>query len=351
MKIQNENERTNLRNGFTLIELLVVIAIIAILIALLLPAVQQAREAARRSQCRNNMKQLGLALHNYHDVHRAFPFGGLQNRSGSPTYESQGGKSTGWGWSAFILPYIDQAAAYNQIDFNLYMVNPADTSAAQVSNTAVIGNPVPVALCPSDVAPGAELTPIAGIDVKQAVTSYCGNAGSFNGAQNGDDPTRSDGFFYRTYIGSPAVQAIRMRDIIDGTSNTILLAEHSYQNSKSDEGGAGGVIGRKRWYGAMSDATVEGANINRLVVEGRRQLNPPLSLSESNRRRTASSMHEGGLFVTMADGSVRFLSENIQNTGRGWSSSDPYDSANSGTGFGLAQRLFSRRDGLVLGEF
>ena len=92
------------KRGFTLIELLVVIAIIAILIALLLPAVQQAREAARRSQCKNNMKQIGLALHNYHDVFTTFPIGGLKN-------------SRGPNWRVGLLPYMDQAPAYNQVSF------------------------------------------------------------------------------------------------------------------------------------------------------------------------------------------------------------------------------------------
>jgi prepilin-type N-terminal cleavage/methylation domain-containing protein len=347
MAVRNDRR---IHRGFTLIELLVVIAIIAILIALLLPAVQQAREAARRTACRNNLKQLALALHNYHDVHRTFPFGGLENRN-SPAYESLGMKATGWGWSAMILPYIDQTPVYNRINFSLYMVNPGDTSAAQVQNTAAIANPIPLALCPSDVAPSVQQTPAAGTTVQQAVSSYCGNAGSFNGAQNGDDPQRSDGFFYRTYASSVAVQKVRMRDVTDGTSNTIILAEHSCLNSESNEGN--GVICRKRWYGAMNDTAVEGGNINRTVVEGQRQMNPPLALSVSNRRRTTSSQHEGGAFVALADGSVRFLSENIQNTGRSWPKKgvDPYDATNGGVGFGVQQRLYSRRDGWPIGEF
>jgi len=338
------------RHGFTLIELLVVIAIIAILIALLLPAVQQAREAARRTQCRNNLKQIGLALHNYHDTFQRFPFGSIETRSGQPTWESLGGLSTGWAWSAYILPYIDQANVYNQIDFSKYMVNPADTSPVQLQNTAIIATPIPVILCPSDVAPSVEITPASGTEVMQAVTSYCGNAGSFNGAQNGDDPRRSDGFFYRHYPTSTAFQAIRIRDITDGTTNTAMVVEHAYLNSKSDEVRVGS-IGRKRWYGAMNDDLVEGGNINRLVVEGQRQMNPPLALADSERRRTPSSQHEGGCFVLLGDGSVRFISENINHTGRNWTAADPYDNVNLGIGFGVQQRLFSRSDGLVISEF
>ncbi len=108
------------RRAFTLIELLVVIAIIAILIALLLPAVQQAREAARRTQCKNNLKQLALALHNYHDVFNTFPPGSVLPQAGNTTpyppasHNNPMARTAGWTWSAFILPYIDQAPMYNQ---------------------------------------------------------------------------------------------------------------------------------------------------------------------------------------------------------------------------------------------
>ena len=136
-------------SGFTLIELLVVIAIIAILIALLLPAVQQAREAARRTQCRNNLKQIGLALHNYHDVFLSFPIGNLY--AGTQT-------SNGWSWIAFILPYMDLANDYEQLDFA--WADPAssgrcseyfgfqETNNPGQSYTWSI--PKPVLICPTD---------------------------------------------------------------------------------------------------------------------------------------------------------------------------------------------------------
>src|SRR5580698_8598950 len=106
------------KRGFTLIELLVVIAIIAVLVALLLPAVQQAREAARRTQCKNNLKQIGLALYNYHDSFSLFP-PGYVDRNGNPNLTPDNDLGPSWGWAAFLLPGMDQAPLYNQINFNL----------------------------------------------------------------------------------------------------------------------------------------------------------------------------------------------------------------------------------------
>ena len=250
--------RLSHRRGFTLIELLVVIAIIAILIALLLPAVQQAREAARRTTCRNNMKQLTLAMHNYHDVNLAFPPGSIQNG-----FEAIGATSTGWGWPAFILPYIEQSTVYEKIDFSRYMVNPADTSPEQLQNTAMLAVAISTAICPSDQGPSVEITPAAGTEVLQARSSYSGNAGSWNGAQNANDTTRSDGFFWKILPASTVPGVVRIRDVVDGTSNTIILGEHAYRSSVSDETRVG-MIGRKRWYGGMSDDGVEGGAVNRL---------------------------------------------------------------------------------------
>ena len=151
-----------MRRAFTLIELLVVIAIIAVLIALLLPAVQQAREAARRTQCRNNMHQLGLALHNYHDAHGTFPFGYI------PRLGSQG--ST---WGGMILPFVDETAIYNALNFDLPMDDPSRANRTAVAQT------LEQFLCPSD--------PYAGPSIggywydstgPQAVSNYLGGMGT-----------------------------------------------------------------------------------------------------------------------------------------------------------------------------
>src|SRR5256885_1124466 len=140
MKLSTSPLRTLPRLGFTLIELLVVIAIIAILVALLVPAVQKVREAAARTQCINNLKQIGLALHGYHGTTQKLPPG----YSASAVYPST---APGWGWPAFVLPYLDQGSVYNQINFQ-----------QPVQNQAVIRTMLPVFLCPSDNVPPAPFT-------------------------------------------------------------------------------------------------------------------------------------------------------------------------------------------------
>src|SRR5579871_6659577 len=153
------------RKGFTLIELLVVIAIIAVLMALLLPAVQQAREAARRSQCKNNLKQVGLALHNYHEIANMLPPGWVGITAGAPDIHGL----NGWGWASKILPLLDQSTAYNQINFSVDVSNAA--------NNAMRLTTFPVFRCPSDPQPDtwtiydqSSGTPINGVDL--AIANY-----------------------------------------------------------------------------------------------------------------------------------------------------------------------------------
>jgi prepilin-type N-terminal cleavage/methylation domain-containing protein/prepilin-type processing-associated H-X9-DG protein len=203
-------------SGFTLIELLVVIAIIAVLIALLLPAVQQAREAARRTQCKNNLKQIGLALHNYHDAFNVFPFGK------GASYASPAAAYARWSQHAMILPYIDQAPLYNSINFSdapstpgmggVVNFMPAYTSASNNGpSQAFIG----AFLCPSDLAPNGP-----------GQNNYVGNQGSwlcdrsdYPGSPSDVSPNETQpGVFY--YLSQ-----VRMRDVIDGSSNTCFFSE------------------------------------------------------------------------------------------------------------------------------
>jgi prepilin-type N-terminal cleavage/methylation domain-containing protein/prepilin-type processing-associated H-X9-DG protein len=218
------------RRGFTLIELLVVIAIIAVLIGLLLPAVQKVREAAARAKCTNNLKQIGLALHNYHDSNQRFPAGYVDGNT-DPASTPDNDVGPGWGWAAFLLPYVEQGSVYNQINFS----QPVGTGInAQVSQVQL-----PVFLCPSDaytqtvpVYDSSFTNPIAQV----APGNYLGcngwaecfsNGGlalvTDPGAGDGLDgppPPNSVGLFYRnsrTTFGSVA----------DGLSNTIFVGERS----------------------------------------------------------------------------------------------------------------------------
>ena len=132
--------RTRIRRGFTLIELLVVIAIIAILVALLLPAVQQAREAARRAQCKSNLKQVGIGLHNYHETHGMFPLEAIWTRA------STNGPASNYTWITMILPHLDQAGLYNEIDFDQPIFGQ---NTAAPENKPIRGSRIPALICPS----------------------------------------------------------------------------------------------------------------------------------------------------------------------------------------------------------
>ncbi|HWL07779.1 MAG TPA: DUF1559 domain-containing protein [Planctomicrobium sp.] len=208
-------------SGFTLIELLVVIAIIAILVALLLPAVQQAREAARRTQCRNNLKQIGLAIHNYHDTHSCFPIGARRDQGGN------GNSQFGFSWWVGLLPGLDLANVYNGL-------NPLATNSGMGGGnnaTATGGRIFPVMLCPSSSMPQpshwqkrSTYIGIAGGDdtanYTETSTRRVTNAGSCcsgRGAVNNGILT-SNGLFLIN-------ASLRMRDATDGTSNTIIVGE------------------------------------------------------------------------------------------------------------------------------
>lgn len=311
-----------LRKGFTLIELLVVIAIIAILIALLLPAVQQAREAARRTQCKNNLKQLGLAMHNYHDVFNSLPPGYVDLRStglGTSTLNDNGH----WAWSAFILPYIDQAPLFAQI--NVGNVTGSDALAA---NTNAMQGPFPAFRCPSDggapkhhdpnaAAGYAVEAPHGGTNTGLAITNYVvsNNIANvrINPAPNGTSGTTGCiGPFYRD-------SSTGFRDIIDGTSNTLLIGERAYKRGgylnragtlllvRGQEGGcSGGPTAGDSGYCAEW-----GQGFMSIAGTVRYPINMPLTTSGSSDRNQAySSHHVGGAQFVMADGAVRFISEN-----------------------------------------
>ncbi len=285
------------RRAFTLIELLVVIAIIAILVALLLPAVQQAREAARRSTCKNNLKQLGLALHNYHDTHNMFPINwmGLDytTNNGTPSFS----------WVTYILPYIEQGALYDTINFNLDLIDP--------NNLAASLQPIPALLCPTDPLNnkgvlGSRANSATGT---HAVSNYKACAGSnwawggFNvscascrrnpGSNNGLDA--GNGFIARNTGRNSSSQApTLMKDITDGTSNTFAVGEclpaactHAW------------------WWWPNGTTASCGVPLNYYYPPGK------FSAGSWDSNYNFASEHKGGAQFVMTDGAVRFVSENV----------------------------------------
>jgi prepilin-type N-terminal cleavage/methylation domain-containing protein/prepilin-type processing-associated H-X9-DG protein len=284
----------NRHRAFTLIELLVVIAIIAVLIALLLPAVQSAREAARRTQCVNNLKQMGLALHNYHDSMSVFPPGYI---AAGPYIDGETDVSPGWSWASMILPQLDQSPLYSSINFWLPVAAPANTTATQTS--------LSVFICPSDQIPGRTFAVTDGFGntvATVAPTSYADSTGSdaADVATGLNNDGLGNGLFYRdsgTQIGA----------VIDGTSNTVMLLERAWGNAEGTWTGAilGGYILRGPFNpcpSAFSLATY----LAPCLVQAHCHMINTNSDSDSG-LDDPSSFHPGGANILFSDGSVHFL--------------------------------------------
>jgi len=315
------------RPGFTLIELLVVIAIIAILVALLLPAVQQAREAARRSSCKNNLKQIGLALHNYHDTFNTFPPGFIGSRSGGITGDGFG---TGWAWGTFILPALEQSALYDQLAPGVLSGSSCGDGSLCPQDAAqlvFLRTVIPTYLCPSNsgqkpVHSRVKDTRTDNAAVEIGMSNYIGNAGI---SDLNCRWTAMDGIFFSN-------SNIRMRDINDGTSNTLLVTERDAVQHPGDRPNGNQQHMGANWAG-VSYPGCDRQNENHYAV-----LNFAFATfgeinGSATRRdmREAASLHAGGVQILNCDGSTRFLSENIS--------------------LGLYQNLANRRDGNVLGEY
>jgi prepilin-type N-terminal cleavage/methylation domain-containing protein/prepilin-type processing-associated H-X9-DG protein len=311
------------RPGFTLVELLVVIAIIGILIALLLPAVQAAREAARRAQCTNNEKQIALALHNYHDTYKTFPIG---HQWVGPAGTNAG--SRGWTWSAGLLPFIEQSSLQDQINFALPVKDPV--------NIDIVQTKVANSRCPSEAGPETHTqNGGSGSGMTPPTATYVGNCGSFRLSFQTDfqQPAgRRNGMFGRDWL-------VKMRDVTDGTSNTVLVGETILWNFSWDP----------NWIYRIVGNGSRAANTLGAVRTGRRKINPAPVTSNVVRREAFSSRHPGGANFALADGSVRFISETIDHTNTTW------NQINSGnvtwSEVGTFQRLTARNDGHPLGQF
>ena len=262
-----------------------VIAIIGILIGLLLPAVQKVRGAAARLSCTNNLKQIGLACHNYHDANRSFPPGYL---AAGPYSDGATDTAPGWGWAAFLLPYVEQDNLYRQLNF-----------AQPVPKSPAIQTVVKTYLCPSDVCPpGAFAVPDAfGNTAAQAAP--CSYAACVGGDESETQGPTGRGVFYRN-------SQTRLTDVTDGTANTVLVAERAWSN-------ANGV-----WAGAIPGAVCRRGQLNpcpgtgaafypaSTLVQAHGHLNNATSDADGG-LDDFSSRHTGGSNVAFADGHVAFL--------------------------------------------
>jgi prepilin-type N-terminal cleavage/methylation domain-containing protein len=282
--------------GFTLIELLVVIAIIAILIALLLPAVQQAREAARRTQCKNNLKQIGLAIQNYESTFSRLP------SCGEGTTFSTNPPSTVWGLHSLlsqILPYLDQANTYQQFDFRFaYNATPQNIAASRQAISTYV--------CPSDSwRPSA--TDQQGYGCTDYAASFYVDIDPSTGLRN--PALRANGVITHEWR--------RYADVTDGLSNTFLVVEDSGRDERVQPGNVyiDPVDGQRRrdWRWAEPDAT--GIGISKVINNNKTPPGGPPScpwtVNNCGVFEEIFSFHVGGAQVLLGDGSVRFLSENL----------------------------------------
>ncbi|NQV24076.1 MAG: DUF1559 domain-containing protein [Rhodopirellula sp.] len=292
------------RNAFTLIELLVVIAIIAILVALLLPAVQQAREAARRSQCKNNLKQIGTALHNYLDTtNEMFPRGAYVNR-GLSCCCSNADWGKGQTVHMMLLPYIDQATLYEELDFNLRV--------DQGANAALVSRPIRAYLCPSAPEPVLQTSMFNGA-VKVHPHNYPG-AGTLHGwggcGRHGN--TDQNGVFalrrgIQEENGTPADPSFKLARITDGTSQTMAFSETAQGRETFVSGALSATWAAQRgrgWADPYYNSTLY--SIGPLSTP-----NSGVSQYGGYNASNATSWHPGGVHVLFCDGSVAFVSDNI----------------------------------------
>ena len=303
--------------GFTLVELLVVIAIIAILIALLLPAVQAARAAARRTHCLNNFKQIGVALMNYHDAIGTFPEGAHSQGWHNDTVLGGGCWELGWPWSAHILPYIEQSAIFDNIDMSstcLKISYPGSGAYAYKNNLDMIRKIIPTYLCPSDsqTLNQLEISIGSGGGSRTVIlgrTNYIGSADddcryypSSSGSHSGDVSYiyDGDGMLFN-------LSGIRIRDVFDGTSQTIFVGEGTGSEGNINQQVLGSAMGNGLHYtwgeGALSDM--------------RNGINGPFSVPGDGLwawlgtppSTGYSSYHSSGAHFLFVDGSARFISE------------------------------------------
>jgi len=308
MSFDKRNQGRGRSSGFTVLEFLIVTGIVVVVTTLLLPAVQEARMQARESQCRNNLKMLALAMHNYHDVHATFPPGWVRH-----TPEAQ--SKSGFGWHVFLLPYVEEYRFYDQIGNGMRV--PYDESAFDQVDRELLKAEFSQFRCPSDPTLGTN-----SMRGDWGTSNYSGNFGSIAPPRPG---SLSASVFWPGAAPTPSLRSrppratglfgwnssIRFRDILDGTSNTIMLGERSVSS-------AAGI-----WPGVRSNSTESD------------QVTDTAFGHEPNAHVDAfSSRHRGGVHIAFSDGAVVLLNENVD--------SHPQD--------GTYQLLGNRDDRKVLGN-
>ena len=341
--------------GFTLIELLVVIAIIAILIALLLPAVQQAREAARRTQCKNNLKQIGLAMHNYHDTFDTLPPGYISGIVPDSNTTSDIGC---YSWGAMILPQVEQANLYQALNVGNV---PLNVNVGTAAGLIALQTPQPNFRCPSDVGPpvnnfrstgagavnwynmnitsdGSNQIPIATSNYVMVTGTGVSTTPAANPNNRVNAPCPPQGVGFKN-------SRIKFRDITDGLSNTLIAGERAYKYGQNTIGAAT-IIG----FSARINDQSGSANIKSAAMAALGQGYNGINWSANNlvhQTRGFSSQHVGGAQFVLGDGSVRFISENID-----YKSTDNNNLTNMTLHVtSTFARLLVRADDQIIGDF
>lgn len=310
--------RRQFKSGFTLVELLVVIAIIGILVSLLLPAVQSAREAARRMQCSNNLKQLTLALHNYVDTYKVFP------TSANSRDLAKGVPSNGFSWLAKTLPFFEQGTVHNRLNFNLPLSTGYPNSTDMTKNFGVIQTVIPALLCPSDPTKGNRNDlavwwnwPEGNQKANQrgrgpaGITCYMGFQGLWFDGKGTTAAQGADGMFERSPWDSLGFSAV-----LDGTSNVLALGERSPSWSPWCAWSAGNGT----WICTLYP-----------INEVKKTVPLPNAAEAGGVKYGAIGLHPGGIMSSMVDGSVQFLSQTMN--------------------FPIYQQLANQADALPVGGF
>ena len=316
LEVKSNRPAGRRRSAFTLVELLVVIAIIGILIALLLPAVQAAREAARRSQCTNNLKQLSLALHNYHDIHKCFP----------PGYITDGPNNREWGWSTFILPFVEEKPLHDALDINSWRLQDVTSGAATNVDPTLLQTPIEAFICPSAQSEPQNMIKIRrqeagpwGTSNYPGVVGLCTIGTDTTGADRTDrfNNVENSGVLIPSTTGRDD-WAVKFAEISDGTSNTFAVGERSYQTSATNQCGAANWPGvnQARPEGGRGASWALGFVYVRLnSPQGADGVLPPTltaGVPEVGCERGFSSNHPDGAVFGLCDGSARFVSDLIE---------------------------------------